>query len=81
MDTKSSPAYSDSLQGFSLQDDLLNGAAEIADFLGRGKWNERKVRHAYKKKYLPLFSVGRLIKGRKSELNRALSGEHTPSAA
>jgi hypothetical protein len=64
----------------SLHDDLLNGAAEIADFLGPS-WNERKVRHAYKNKYLPLFSVGRLIKGRKSELNRALSGEHTPPAA
>jgi hypothetical protein len=59
----------------SLHDDLLNGATEIADFLGRPQWNERKVRHAYKNKYLPLFSVGRLIKGRKSELNRALSGE------
>jgi hypothetical protein len=63
----------------SLHDDLLNGATEIANFLGPA-WNERKVRHAYKKN-LPLFNVGRLIKGRKSELNRALSGEHRPPAA
>jgi hypothetical protein len=63
-----------------LHDDLLNGAAEIADFLGP-PWNERKVRHAKKNKYLPLFSVGRLIKARRSELSRALSGEQTPPPA
>jgi hypothetical protein len=63
-----------------LHEDLLNGAAEIAEFLGP-PWNERKVRHAKKNKYLPLFSVGRLIKGRKSELSRALSGERTPPTA
>ena len=64
-----------------LHDDLLNGAAEIADFLGRPHWNERKVRHAHKKRYLPLFSIGRLIKARRSELSRALSGERTPPTA
>ena len=54
-----------------LNEDLLTGAKAIADYLG---WPTRKVYYAYSKNYLPITSVGQVLIGRKSELNRALSG-------
>ena len=46
----------------ALADDLLTGAAAIAEYLG---WNQRRIYHA--------ASQGYLLIARKSELNRALS--------
>lgn len=54
-----------------LAEDLLIGAPAIAEYLG---WDTRRVCHA--QKYLPIDRVGKLLKGRKSELDRALSS-HT----
>jgi hypothetical protein len=54
----------------SLRDDLLTGADAIAAYLGWPRW---KV--YYKQKQLELGHVGQTLIGRKSELNRRLSGK------
>jgi hypothetical protein len=53
-----------------LRDDLLTGAAAIAEYIG---WPERRVYYAADKGYLPVSHVGNLLVARKSELDRALS--------
>lgn len=54
----------------ALADDLLTGAAAIAEYLG---WNQRRIYHAASQGYLPIGRAGQLLIARKSELNRALS--------
>lgn len=54
-----------------LRDDLLTGANAIADYLG---WPVRRIYHPPMRKRLGLFQVGAILMGRKSELNRVLSG-------
>ena len=53
-----------------LRDDLLTGAAAIAEYLG---WRERRVYYAADRGYLPVRHVGNLLVARKSELDSALS--------
>lgn len=62
-----------------LADDLLTGATAIAEYLG---WPERRVRHADRMKYLPIGRCGQILIARKSELDRALTGDTgTPTKA
>jgi hypothetical protein len=60
-----------------LADDLLTGAQEIADFLG---WPVDRVYYAQRKRRLPIGKHGELLIARKSQLDRALSGEAAVSA-
>jgi hypothetical protein len=53
----------------TLRDDLLTGAAEIAEFIG---WPERKIYHAAAQGYLPIGKTGHFLIARKSELSAAL---------
>ena len=63
----------------SLADDLLTGAAAIAEYLG---WNQRRIYHAASQGYLPIGRAGQLLIARKSELDRALSpATHSASEA
>ncbi len=51
----------------NLADDLLEGADEIAAFMG---WNRRRVFYAAERKLLPIFRVGNRLSARKSTLRR-----------
>jgi hypothetical protein len=55
-----------------LADDLLHGAAEIAEFLGL---EERQARHQIDRGNIPVTRMGRLIVGSKSALRRRFVGE------
>jgi hypothetical protein len=55
----------------ALADDLLTGAAAIADYVG---WDVRRIYHAARCRHLPIGRAGQLLIARKSELDRALSG-------
>jgi hypothetical protein len=55
-------------QAERLADDLLNGAAEIADFLGT---NVREVYHLAKTKRLPIGRLGKKLIASRSKLRRA----------
>ncbi len=55
----------------NLADDLLEGAAEIAAFMGP-KWNRRRVFYAAERKYLPIFRLGNRLSARKSALRRRI---------
>ena len=55
-----------------LRDDLLTGAAAIADYTG---WGVRKIYHAAESGHLPITRAGAILIARKSELRRALSAE------
>jgi hypothetical protein len=55
----------------SLKDDLLHGADEIANYLGRKRW---QVYYGAARGYLPIGRIGQTLVARKSELDRALSG-------
>jgi hypothetical protein len=61
-----------------LRDDLLTGAAAIADFTG---WKVRKVYHVAERGHLPIKRAGGILIARKSELRRALSAERDGSEA
>jgi hypothetical protein len=49
-------------------DDLLNGAAEIAEFLGT---NAREVYHLHKTQRLPIGRLGRKLIASRRQLTRA----------
>jgi hypothetical protein len=51
-----------------LADDLLSGAAEIAEFLGT---NPREVYHLVKTQRLPIGRLGRKLLASRSQLRRA----------
>jgi hypothetical protein len=51
-----------------LADDLLNGAREIAEFLGT---NEREVYHLAKTKRLPIGRLGKKLIASRAQLRRA----------
>ena len=55
-------------QASRLADDLLNGANEIADFLGT---NAREVYHLAATKRLPIGRLGRKLIASKNQLRRA----------
>ena len=55
-------------QADRLADDLLNGAAEIAAFLGT---NTREIYHLHKTKRLPIGRLGRKLIATRSQLRRA----------
>ncbi len=55
----------------NLADDLLEGAAEIAAFMGPN-WNRRRVFYAAERKYLPIFRLGNRLSARKSALRRRI---------
>jgi hypothetical protein len=57
-----------------LSDDLLTGAAAIAEYVG---WDVRRIYHAARCRHLPIGRAGQLLIARKSELDRALSGAAT----
>ncbi len=57
------------MQENDLADDLLEGADEIAAFMGP-KWNRRRVFYAAERKYLPIFRFGNRLSARKSTLRR-----------
>ena len=50
-----------------LADDLLEGADEIAAFMG---WNRRRVFYAAERNLIPIFRVGNRLSARKSTLRR-----------
>ncbi len=52
-----------------LGDDLLNGAAAIAEHMGPD-WTPRRVFYAAERKYLPIFRLGNRLCARKSTLVR-----------
>lgn len=56
----------------NLRDDLLTGAAAIADYIG---WNVRKVYHAAECGHLPITRAGAILIARKSEIRSALSAK------
>ncbi len=56
----------------SIADDMLKGAQAVSTYTG---FELREVYRCFETKALPLFKVGRLICGRKSELDRRLSGQ------
>ena len=51
----------------NLADDLLEGADEIAAFMG---WNRRRVFYADERKLIPIFRLGNRLSARKSTLRR-----------
>jgi hypothetical protein len=53
-----------------LADDLLDGAASIANYTG---YSERRVRYAEEKGLLPIFRIGSRLTARKSELSQHLA--------
>ncbi len=55
----------------SLADDLLNGAAAIATYMG---WTPRQVFYAAERGYLPIFRRGKRLCARKSTLVRHMEG-------
>ena len=55
-------------QADRLADDLLSGAAEIAEFLGT---NVREVYHLAKTQRLPIGRLGRKLIASRSQLRRA----------
>jgi hypothetical protein len=59
----------------NLSDDLLIGAASIAQYVfgDDGRRAQRKIYHYGAMGYLPLRHFGRLIVGRRSEIARAMS--------
>ena len=65
------------MNNIPLAEDLLTGAPAIAAYLG---WPCRRVYYVAEQGYLPIGQVGKLLTARKSELDRALSGE-SPEAA
>jgi hypothetical protein len=52
-----------------LANDLLEGADEIAAFMG---WNRRRVFYAAERKLIPIFRVGNRLSARKSSLRRRI---------
>ena len=59
-----------SLNDVALNDDLMNGAAEIAAFFG---WQPRRVYHEIQRAGqtgIPLFKIGSTIQARKSQCRR-----------
>ena len=57
----------------SLGDDLLDGAAAIAEHMGPD-WTPRRVFYAAERKYLPIFRLGNRLCARKSTLRRHMEG-------
>ena len=55
----------------TLADDLLNGAAAIAEHMGPS-WTPRRVFYAAERKYLPIFRLGNRLCARKSTLRRRM---------
>ena len=53
-----------------LGDDLLFGAAAIAEFLFKNRKKRRKVYHLHERRLIPTFKVGPELVGRKSTLQR-----------
>jgi hypothetical protein len=58
----------------SLADDLLNGSAEIAEYVG---WPRRRVEHLISRGLLPVRKIGQRLYARKTQLDKLL----TPDAA
>lgn len=63
----------------SLRDDLLIGAAEIAEFLFGDREKRRKVYGL--RKTLPLFNLGGEIAGRKSTLRQHIARQESAISA
>ncbi len=57
------------MQETDLADDLLEGADEIAAFMG---WNRRRVFYAAERKLIPIFRVGNRLSARKSSLRQRI---------
>ena len=55
------------MQNDDLADDLLEGADDIAAFMG---WNRRRVFYAAERKMIPIFRFGGRLCARKSTLRR-----------
>ena len=63
----------DNKKGETLADDLLIGAAAIADFIyGENSGKRRKVYGLAENKALPIFHIGRELCARRSELKARL---------
>ena len=54
-----------------LAEDLLEGAGEIATFMGP-KWNRRKVFYAAERQILPIFRMGSRLCARKSKIRKRI---------
>ena len=55
-----------------LREDLLHGAAEIADYIGK---SERQAYHLCESGHIPAFKIGAQWTARKSALDRRYGGE------
>jgi hypothetical protein len=66
------PDVSEPEQSAVLADDMLWGALEIGEYIGR---SERAVYHIAARKTLPITHVGGRLAARKSRLDRATAGE------
>ncbi len=70
---------SNDTKGLRLADDLLDGAAEIAEFVfgDREQTSVRRIFYMIAHGLLPATKRGRRIFGRRSEIDRALRGAGT----
>lgn len=70
METASRPAIAATVPSASdrLADDILHGAAEIAEFLFGDRNVRRKVYHLAERSQLPVFRYGAQLKARRSTL-------------
>ncbi len=57
------------MQENDLADDLLEGADEIAAFMG---WNRRRVFYLAERELMPIFRIGNRLAARKSALRRRI---------
>ena len=57
------------MQENDLADDLLEGADEIAAFMG---WNRRRVFYVAERELMPIFRIGNRLAARKSALRRRI---------
>ena len=60
------------MQTIDLAEDLLDGADEIAAFLG---WKPRRVFYAVEREQIPVTRSGKRIIGSKTKLRRHFAGE------
>jgi hypothetical protein len=62
---------------YTISDDLLNGAAEIAEFTG---WPVRRVNHLIAEGRIPVKRIGRMLVARRSQIDRALMADESEAA-
>lgn len=61
-----------------LSEDILRGAAAIADFLG---FDRRSIYHLAAKGHLPTFRIGEILCGRRTTLTTWIAGQEQAGRA